>query len=299
MSTKTLIYIAGPTGVGKTKTSIALAKAFGTEIISCDSRQFYKEMKIGTAVPTKGELSDVKHHFIQSKSVNDRYTVADFEKEALNTIENIFKVKNTLIMVGGSGMYADAVMFGMDKFPEIKPEIRSQLKVFYETHGIKELNQLLKERDPKYYNQVDLKNPVRLLRALEVCIASNKPYSSFLGQEREPRSFISKMIVLHCPRTILYNKINKRIDQMIESGLENEVRSLIPYKGNLALQTVGYKELFPYFMGDCTIEEAIKEVKKNTRRYAKRQITWFKKYENAHCFPVNSSVDEIYKLLKD
>ena len=299
MSTKTLIYIAGPTGVGKTKTSIALAKAFGTEIISCDSRQFYKEMKIGTAVPTKGELSDVKHHFIQSKSVNDRYTVADFEKEALNTIENIFKVKNTLIMVGGSGMYADAVMFGMDKFPEIPQEIRSQLKVFNETHGIKGLNQLLKERDPKYYNQVDLKNPVRLLRALEVSIASNKPYSSFLGQEREPRSFISKMIVLHCPRTILYDKINKRIDQMMESGLENEVRSLIPYKRSLALQTVGYKELFPYFEGDCTIEEAIEEVKKNTRRYAKRQITWFKKYENALCFPANSSIDEIYKLLKD
>ena len=299
MSSKTLIYVAGPTGVGKTKTSIALAKAFGTEIISCDSRQFYKEMKIGTAVPTKAELSDVKHHFIQSKSINDRYTVADFEKEALNTIENIFKEKNTLIMVGGSGMYADAVMFGMDKFPEIPKEIRSQLKVFNETHGIKGLNQLLKERDPKYYNQVDLKNPVRLLRALEVSIASNKPYSSFLGQEREPRSFISKMIVLHCPRTILYNKINKRIDQMIESGLENEVRSLIPYKGNLALQTVGYKELFPYFEGDCTIEEAIKDVKKNTRRYAKRQITWFKKYENAFCFPANSSIDEIYKLLKD
>ena len=299
MSTKTLIYIAGPTGVGKTKTSIALAKAFGTEIISCDSRQFYKEMKIGTAVPTKGELSDVKHHFIQSKSINSPYTVADFEKEALNTIENIFKEKNTLIMVGGSGMYADAVMFGMDKFPEIPQEIRSQLKVFNETHGIKGLNQLLKERDPKYYNQVDLKNPVRLLRALEVSIASNKPYSSFLGQEREPRSFISKMIILHCPRTILYDKINKRIDQMMESGLENEVRSLIPYKRSLALQTVGYKELFPYFEGDCTIEEAIEEVKKNTRRYAKRQITWFKKYENALCFPANSSIDEIYKLLKD
>nr|AOE08424.1 tRNA dimethylallyltransferase [uncultured bacterium] len=298
MSSKTLIYVAGPTGVGKTKTSIALAKAFGTEIISCDSRQFYKEMKIGTAVPTKVELSEVKHHFIQSKSINDRYTVADFEKEAIDTIENIFKEKNTLIMVGGSGMYADAVMFGMDKFPEIPQEIRSQLKVFNESHGIKGLNQLLKERDPKYYNQVDLKNPVRLLRALEVSIASNKPYSSFLGQERRPRSFISKMIILHCPRIILYNKINKRIDQMIESGLENEVRSLIPYKENLALQTFGYKELFPYFEGDYTIEEAIKEVKKNTRRYAKRQITWFKKYENALCFPANSSIDEIYKLLK-
>tara|TARA_B100001057_G_scaffold432834_1_gene461239 strand:- start:329 stop:1228 length:900 start_codon:yes stop_codon:yes gene_type:complete len=299
MLTKTLIYIAGPTGVGKTKTSIALAKAFSTEIISCDSRQFYKEMKIGTAAPTKGELSDVKHHFIQSKSINDNYTVANFENEAINTIENIFKEKNTLIMVGGSGMYADAVMFGMDKFPEIPQEIRSQLKVFNETHGIKGLNKLLKERDPKYYNQVDLKNPARILRALEVSIASNKPYSSFLGKKREPRSFISKMIILHRPRKILYEKINKRVDQMIKSGLENEVRSLIPYKANLALQTVGYKEFFPYFEGDWTKEEAIKEIKKNTRRYAKRQITWFKKYDNAICFPANSSVDEIYKLLKD
>ena len=299
MLDKTLIYVAGPTGVGKTKTSIALAKKFGTEIISCDSRQFYKEMKIGTAVPTKDDLANVKHHFIQSKSINDPYTVADFEKEALNTIENIFKEKNTLIMVGGSGMYADAVMFGMDKFPEIPKEIRSQLKVFNESHGIKGINQLLKEKDPKYYYQVDLKNPVRILRALEVCIASNKPYSSFLGQEREPRSFISKMIILHCPRAILYKKINTRVDQMIESGLEKEVRSLIPYKTNLALQTVGYKELFSYFDGDRTIEEAIKEVKKNTRRYAKRQITWFKKYENALYFPANSSIDEIYKLLKD
>ena len=299
MSRKTLIYIAGPTGVGKTKISIALAKSFGTEIISCDSRQFYKEMKIGTAIPTKSELSDVKHHFIQSKSINDRYTVADFEKDALNTIENIFKEKNTLIMVGGSGMYADAVMFGMDKFPEIPLKIKSQLKVFHKTHGIKGLNQLLKEKDPKYYDQVDLKNPVRLLRALEVSIASNKPYSSFLGQDREPRNFISKMIILHCPREILYEKINKRVNQMVESGLENEVRSLIPYKANLALQTVGYKELFPYFEGDYTIEKAIKEIKKNTRRYAKRQITWFKKYENAICFPANSSIDEIYELLKD
>ena len=299
MSTKTLIYIAGPTGVGKTKTSIALAKAFDTEIISCDSRQFYQEMQIGTAVPSKEELAAVKHHFIQSKSVNENYTVADFETEALQTVERLFKEKDTLIMVGGSGMYADAVMFGMDKFPEIPKEVRNQLNVFYQTHGKEGLQQLLREKDPKYYTRVDINNPVRLIRALEVSVASDKPYSSFLGQDREPRSFVSKMIILHCPRTILYEKINTRVDQMIQSGLEEEVRSLIPYKTNTALRTVGYKELFPYFDGDCTLDEAILEIKKNTRRYAKRQITWFKKYDNALCFPANTSVDEIYKLLQD
>jgi tRNA dimethylallyltransferase len=202
-------------------------------------------------------------------------------------------------MVGGSGMEADAVMFGMDKFPEIPKEVRNQLNVFYQTHGIEGLQQLLREKDPKYYTRVDINNPVRLIRALEVSVASDKPYSSFLGQDREPRSFVSKMIILHCPRTILYEKINTRVDQMIQSGLEEEVRSLIPYKTNTALRTVGYKELFPYFDGDCTLDEAILEIKKNTRRYAKRQITWFKKYDNALCFPANTSVDEIYKLLQD
>jgi len=299
MSPKTLIYIAGPTGVGKTKTSISLAKAFNTEIISCDSRQFYKEMKIGSAVPTNEELSTVKHHFIQSKSIENQYTVADFEKEAIETIENIFKEKNIIIMVGGSGMYADAVMFGMDKFPEIPQEIKDQLLVFYETHGLKGLNELLREKDLKYYNQVDLNNPARLLRSLEVSIASNKPYSSFLGKERKPRSFISKMIILHCPRKMLYEKINKRVDQMIESGLENEARSLIPFKTNSALRTIGYKELFSYFNEDCSLDQAVKEIKKNTRRFAKRQITWFKKYDNALCFPANTPINEIYELLKE
>lgn len=299
MSTKTLIYIAGPTGVGKTKTSIALAKAFDTEIISCDSRQFYKEMQIGTAVPSEEELATVKHHFIQSKSIKESYTVADFETEAIEIIESLFKEKDTLIMVGGSGMYADAVMFGMDKFPEIPQEVRNQLTVFHKTHGIEGLQQLLREKDPKYYTRVDNNNPVRLLRALEVCVASDKPYSSFLGQEREPRSFVSKMLILHCPRTILYENINNRVDQMIKSGLEEEVRSLIPHQSKSALRTVGYKELFPYFEGDCTLEEAIQEIKKNTRRYAKRQITWFKKYDNALCFPANTSTDEIHELLQD
>jgi tRNA dimethylallyltransferase len=297
MSTKTLIYIAGPTGVGKTKTAIALAKAFDTEIISCDSRQFYKEMKIGTAVPTEEELAAVPHHFIQSKSIEEAYTVADFEKEAMATIEELFDKKDTLIMVGGSGMYADAVMFGMDEFPEVPQEVRNQIRLFYETHGLQGLQELLREKDPKYYTRVDINNPVRLLRALEVCIASDKPYSSFLGQERPARSFVSKMIILHCPRTVLYDKINARVDQMMKDGLEEEARALIPFKDHAALRTVGYKELFPYFDGECSLEEAINEIKKNSRRYAKRQITWFKKYDNALCFPANTTTKEIYGLL--
>jgi tRNA dimethylallyltransferase len=297
MSTKTLIYIAGPTGVGKTKTAIALAKAFDTEIISCDSRQFYKEMKIGTAVPTEEELAAVPHHFIQSKSIEEAYTVADFEKEAMATIEELFDKKDTLIMVGGSGMYADAVMFGMDEFPEVPQEVRNQIRLFYETHGLQGLQELLREKDPKYYTRVDINNPVRLLRALEVCIASDKPYSSFLGQERPARSFVSKMIILHCPRTVLYDKINARVDQMMKDGLEEEARALIPFKDHAALRTVGYKELFPYFDGECSLEVAINEIKKNSRRYAKRQITWFKKYDNALCFPANSNTKEIYGLL--
>ena len=297
MSTKTLIYIAGPTGVGKTKTAIALAKAFDTEIISCDSRQFYKEMKIGTAVPTEEELAAVPHHFIQSKSIEEAYTVADFEKEAMATIEELFDKKDTLIMVGGSGMYADAVMFGMDEFPEVPQEVRNQIRLFYQTHGLQGLQVLLREKDPKYYTRVDINNPVRLLRALEVCIASDKPYSSFLGQERPARSFVSKMIILHCPRTVLYDKINARVNQMMKDGLEEEARALIPFKDHAALRTVGYKELFPYFDGECSLEEAINEIKKNSRRYAKRQITWFKKYDNALCFPANTITKEIYGLL--
>lgn len=297
MSTKTLIYIAGPTGVGKTKTAIGLAKAFDTEIISCDSRQFYKEMKIGTAIPTEEELAAVTHHFIQSISVEQVYTVADFENEAIATIEKLFDKKDTLIMVGGSGMYADAIMFGMDEFPEIPDEVRNQIRLFYETHGLEGLQELLREKDPKYYSRVDINNPMRLLRALEVCIASDKPYSSFLGQDRPERSFVSKMIILHCPRTVLYEKINARVDQMIKDGLEEEVSALIPFRDKAALRTVGYKELFPYFEGKCSLEEAVREIKKNTRRYAKRQITWFKKYDNALCFPANTAISEIHDLL--
>jgi tRNA dimethylallyltransferase len=300
MSTnKTLIYIAGPTGVGKTKVSIALAKKFNTEILSCDSRQFYKEMKIGTAVPSEDELTTVPHHFIQNKSIDTPYTVADFGKEALKKLDQLFKKTDTVIMVGGSGMYADAVMFGLDQFPEVTDEVRNQLRLFYNTHGLNGLQELLREKDPKHYARIDRSNPVRLLRALEVCIASDQPYSSFLGRKKEPRNFIAKMVLLHRPRKLLYEKINTRVDQMMADGLAEEVKELIHYKALTPLQTVGYKELFRYYEDACSLEEAVNEIKKNSRRYAKRQITWFKKYENALSFPADAPVTEIYELLKD
>ena len=256
-------------------------------------------MEIGTAVPTAEELKEVKHHFIQHKSIQEVYTVSDFEKEAIKKLDTLFKKKDTVIMVGGSGMYADAVMFGMDEFPEIPEETRNQINVFYQTHGLKGLQELLREKDPKYYTRVDINNPVRLIRALEVCVASDQPFSSFLGKPRAPRNFVSKMLILHCPRTILYDKINSRVDQMMEAGLEEEARKLVEFKDLSALKTVGYKELFPFIEEKEDLENAISEIKKNSRRYAKRQITWFKKYDNALCFPANTPADEIFSLLEE
>ena len=297
MSTKTLIYIAGPTGVGKTKLSLEIAKLFDTDIISCDSRQFYKEMNIGTAVPTRKELKEVKHHLIHHKSIHDKYTVGDFEKEALQILDFLFKKKDFVIMVGGSGMYADSLMFGLDSFPKISPEIRNQIELFYKSHGLKGLQELLLKKDPKYYTRVDIKNPTRLIRAIEVCIASEKPYSSFLGKEKKPRNFVSKMVILHRPRKDLYERINHRVDQMIEVGLIKEAQKLLPNKDLSPLKTVGYKELFPCFEGKEAIQDGTSKIKKNTRRYAKRQITWFKKYNNALSFPADTEAKVIYELL--
>ena len=298
MSSKTLLYIAGPTGIGKSKLSIALAKSLGTEIISCDSRQFYKEMEIGTAVPNQNELAEVKHNFIQHKSIHDIYTVGEFEKDVLGKLKELFKLKNIIIMVGGSGMYADAVMFGLDKFPKVPNKVRNQINLFYQTHGLKSLQQLLLEKDPKYYSRVDINNPMRLIRALEVCISTEKPYSSFLGKKPINRSFISKTIILKCSRTMLYDRINNRVDSMLESGLELEAKKLMKYKDLPPLKTVGYKELFSYFEGKINLEKAISEIKKNTRRYAKRQITWLKRYDNTISVESSTKSEEIIRLLK-
>ena len=299
MSNKLLIYIAGPTGVGKTKISIELAKKFNTEIISCDSRQFYKELKIGTVPPTLDQLKEVTHHFIQNKSIKEVFTVGDFEKEAVNKIDALFNSHETLIMVGGSGLYADAIMFGLDKFPEIPKKIRNQVNLFYETHGLIALQDLLLEKDPKYYTRVDKHNPIRLIRAIEVCIASGKPYSSFLGKTKNKRKFVSKMVIIESPRDKLYEQINKRVDSMVIEGLEKEVKNLFKYREYPALNTVGYKELFPYFENKIKFEDAINEIKKNTRRYAKRQITWLKKYKNALTFNNNIKTKDLYNSLID
>ena len=299
MKNNNLIYVAGPTSVGKTKFSIELAKKFKTEILSCDSRQFYKEISIGTGVPSKKELSEIKHHFIQHKSIRDIYTVGDFEKEIIYKINNLFKYNKTLIMVGGSGMYADAVMFGLDKFPEVSNETRKQINYYYKAHGLKSLQKLLYQKDPIYFNIVDKNNPVRLIRALEVSISSGKPYSSFLGKSNKKRDFVSKMILLQCPREKLYNKINKRVDLMLDKGLREEAYDLIKYKNLTPLKTIGYKELFNHFEGTLSLDDAIKEIKKNTRRFAKKQMTWFKKYDNAFRFSSTKPASEVFNLLND
>ena len=298
MKNNTLIYVAGPTSVGKTKFSIELAKKFKTEILSCDSRQFYKETSIGTGVPSKEELSEINHHFIQHKSIREIYTVGDFEKEIIYKINKLFKYNKTLIMVGGSGMYADAVMFGLDKFPEVSKETRNQINYYYKVHGLKSLQNLLYQNDPIYFNLVDKNNPVRLIRALEVSISSGQPYSSFLGKSNKKRNFVSKMILLQCPRKKLYNKINKRVDLMLDKGLEKEAYDLMRYKELTPLKTIGYKELFNHFEGTLSLDDAINEIKKNTRRFAKKQMTWFKKYDNAFRFSSNKPVSEVFNLFK-
>ncbi len=297
MNTKRLLYVAGPTASGKTTLAIGLAQHYQTEIISCDSRQFYKEMKIGTAVPSSEELSTVPHHFIQQKSIHNPYNIGTFQKEALSCLETLFKTHNTVVMVGGSGLYADAVMQGLDTFPKVDPKIRTQLNTQLAEEGITPLQQHLKAQDPVYYARVDIKNPRRLIRALEICLSSGKPYSSFLGNKQAPNFFNSKILSIQWDRTQLYNRINKRVDQMVHQGLENEARSLYPHKDNVALQTVGYSEWFSCFDGTFDSKTAIEEIKKNSRRYAKRQITWFQKYSNALHLKGGSTTEQVLKLL--
>lgn len=277
MAQKVLISVVGPTAIGKTKLSIALAKHFDTEIISADSRQFYKEMRIGTAVPSKKELATAPHHFIQHKSILDGYSVGDFERDALETLERLFNAKNVVIMVGGSGLYADAVSSGLDVFPEVAPGIRDDLNNSFKADGIEALQNQLRQLDPEYYNTVDLNNPHRLIRALEVCIASGSPYSSFLNKPKAKRPFKCLTIGINAKREIVYDRINLRVDNMMREGLLEEVNSLVEYKDRNALQTVGYRELFDYLEGNTALDFAVEEIKKNSRRFAKRQLTWFKK----------------------
>ena len=273
-----LLYIAGPTASGKTSLAIALAKHFKTEIISCDSRQFYREMNIGTAVPTVEELKQVPHHFVQHLSIHDPYSVGDYTRDALALLPQLFQAHEVVIMVGGSGMYADAVMYGLDEFPEVDPAIRPQLTAIYQQEGIEVLQDLLREHDIRHYHIVDKQNPHRLIRALEISLSAGKPYSSFLGKKQIPDFFTAKTVVIDWEREQLYKRINQRVDLMVEAGLEEEARGLLEHQQLNALQTVGYRE---WFNGLWDREKAIEEIKKNSRRYAKRQTTWFRRSTEA------------------
>lgn len=293
-----LICIVGPTGIGKTALSIQLANIFNTEIISADSRQFYKEMNIGTAVPTTDELSAVKHHFIQHKSILETYSVGDFERDAISKLEELYKIKNVAVMVGGSGLYVDAVVNGLDHFPPVPEGVRVILNNDFQKLGIAYLQNELKLVDPLYYSKVDTDNPHRLIRALEIYRATGKTYSSYLQKNRTTRNFRTLIIGLTAERSIIYDRINQRVDEMMAEGLLHETEKLLPHKDLNALQTVGYKELFDYLDGKVTLPFAISEIKKNTRRFAKRQLTWFNKNVDIQWFPFNAAEENIVEYIK-
>ena len=299
-----LITIIGPTAIGKTALSIALAQHFGCEILSCDSRQFFKEMKIGTAVPSDEELASAPHHFIQNKSIFESYSVGDFEQEALTKLNELFEKNNLQIMVGGSGLYVDAVLKGFDEFPNIDPSIRTEINAKYDALGIEYLQEQLKKLDSKYYQKLQtenpqtLQNPQRMKRFVEVCLGTGKPYSSFIGIRKNKHNFTPIVIGLEADREKMYERINQRVDIMLNEGLLEEAKNLYPNKQLNALQTVGYRELFDYFDGKTTLDFAIEQIKMNTRRFAKRQITWFKRTENVHWFDYLSNREEIIRSLK-
>ena len=299
MSNKYLISIVGPTAIGKTALSIKLANHFNTEIISADSRQFFKEMTIGTAAPTPTELASAKHHFIHHKSIEDDYNVGAFEKEAISLLNELFKTTNIVIMVGGSGLYTDAVTKGLDDFPEIDSSIRLTLNKQLQSEGLEHLQNQLKKLDQKTYNSIAIDNPHRVIRALEVCIGTNKPYSSFLNNKKTERNFTTISIGLTADREIIYNRINKRVDLMLNDGLLEEVKQLLPKQQLNALNTVGYKELFKYLNNEWTLDFAISEIKKNTRRFAKRQLTWFKKNKNTIWFDYTTNTNDIVKVIEN
>jgi tRNA dimethylallyltransferase len=273
----TLIVIAGPTAVGKTSLSINLARHFKAEIISADSRQFYRELKIGTSFPTEEELRAARHHFAGHISIHDYYNVSRFENDVLQALEALFGKSRYALMTGGSGLYINAVCHGIDNLPDPDDNVRNRLNETYREKGLEALREQLSVLDPEYYGKVDLKNPNRIIRALEVCLQTGKKYSELRKQKPKQRDFRIVKIGLKINLKDLYERINLRVDSMIEKGLIEEARSLYPFRKLNALNTVGYKELFLYFEGTYTIEEAISKIKTNTRHYAKRQLTWFRK----------------------
>ncbi|MEC5157813.1 tRNA (adenosine(37)-N6)-dimethylallyltransferase MiaA [Chryseobacterium sp. MP_3.2] len=295
---KKLISIIGTTGIGKTKLAIELAKHFSTEIISCDSRQFFREMNIGTATPSKEELAEVPHHFIGQLSVDTYYSIGQFEKEALKKMENLFQKHDIVILVGGSMMYEKAVIQGLHELPEANSDNQEKLEKCFAEEGIEALQKLLKELDPTYFNVVDKDNPRRLFRAIDIIWQTGKTYTDNISEQIKKRDFEVIRIGIQAPREIIYDRINQRVDIMLDKGLVEEAKNLIPHKDKTALQTVGYAELFKHFSGEWTLEFAVEEIKKNSRRFAKRQLTWYRKEENIYWVDFENSVAESLSLLE-
>lgn len=294
---KTLISIIGSTGIGKTKLAIEMAKHFGTEIISCDSRQFFKEMKIGTATPTDEELAQAKHHFIGHLSVQDYYSIGQYEEDALEKIEEIFEKNDFAVLVGGSMMYEKAVVEGLNDLPEANAENQEKLQKILDEEGLEKLQEILKNLDEEYYNVVHKENPRRLLRAIDVIWQTGRKYSEIIAEPKHKRDFKVIRIGITAPREIMYERINLRVDKMLEKGLIDEVKSLTEYQKLVPLQTVGYTEIFKYLEGTWDLDFAIEEIKKNSRRYAKRQETWNRKVENVTWLPYDYSEEQLDEIL--
>lgn len=295
---KRLISIIGSTGIGKTALAIAVARHFNTEILSCDSRQFFREMKIGTAMPTEEELNLVKHHFVGNLSVTDYYSIGQYENEALEKIDSLFEVYDTLVLVGGSMMYEKAVTEGLNDLPTADAENQKKLETIWQEQGLERLQEMLKELDEEYFSVVHKENPRRLLRALDVIWQTGKKYSELIAAPASRRDFEVFRIGIRAPREIMYERINRRVDAMVENGLLEEVESLREHQHLVALQTVGYTEIFRYLDGTWSWEFAVEEIKKNSRRYAKRQETWNRKLENVDWLNYNYSAQELMQVLE-
>ena len=294
---KTLISIIGSTGIGKTKLAIEMAKHIGTEIISCDSRQFFKEMKIGTATPTDEELAQAKHHFIGHLSVQDYYSIGQYEEDALEKIEEIFEKNDFAVLVGGSMMYEKAVVEGLNDLPEANAENQEKLQKILDEEGLEKLQEILENLDEEYYNVVHKENPRRLLRAIDVIWQTGRKYSEIIAEPKHKRDFKVIRIGITAPREIMYERINLRVDKMLEKGLIDEVKSLTKYQNFVPLQTVGYTEIFKYLEGTWDLDFAVEEIKKNSRRYAKRQETWNRKVENVTWLPYDYSEEQLHEIL--
>ena len=294
---KALISIIGSTGIGKTKLAIEMAKHIGTEIISCDSRQFFKEMKIGTATPTDEELAQAKHHFIGHLSVQDYYSIGQYEEDALEKIEEIFEKNDFAVLVGGSMMYEKAVVEGLNDLPEANAENQEKLQKILDEEGLEKLQEILKNLDEEYYNVVHKENPRRLLRAIDVIWQTGRKYSEIIAEPKHKRDFKVIRIGITAPREIMYERINLRVDKMLEKGLIDEVKSLTKYQNLVPLQTVGYTEIFKYLEGTWDLDFAVEEIKKNSRRYAKRQETWNRKVENVTWLPYDYSEEQLHEIL--